>query len=483
MIDKQSALVGSNLSQVLLDKNIDLTPIHGSLVSELSQAVAKALSGQIESMDAIEYTIVQASEGSYNTNRLGQKSYAASAHDILMDNYVPELSALITNHIAFARSVVYKKMALFVEAIEKYDGGLKVRQAEDFFRVNFYKLHDFFQSQFLMDELEVNTPLRTSPELINFGDTIDADYDLLGALLIGESGTDEMLKTWFAQEGKDKLLGYIRNDIKEWNLSLQERLNYHLINFLFYRNLVLKQETVNGMSLLQLVSKGSVSRDYHIGQLRINLKVFEAKLKAGDIIAPESDVKFSHVGDQEFDITLFAENFDKAADQGGTIDAVYGYIAKYGKTDLTVAALVAQKEELETAWRNVRSLYASHLLKNKDYKRIELKRVFLELLNSDETEDEQAFYAANAGFKEATVQQANAYIDGLSVKELDDTIQIAFNLFAKITYRYTSAWKIIGDMLEIHSVNPEIEMQEAAQAAAVNYIVDFLMAQCSVSKR
>ena len=78
MIDKQSALVGSNLSQVLLDKNIDLTPVHGSLVSELSQAVAKALSGQVESMDAIEYTIVQASEGSYNFNRLGQKSYAAA---------------------------------------------------------------------------------------------------------------------------------------------------------------------------------------------------------------------------------------------------------------------------------------------------------------------------------------------------------------------------------------------------------------------
>ena len=481
MIDKQSAMVGSNLAVALLDKNIDLTPIHGSLVSELSQAVSKALYPPVEDIANIEYTILNASNGNHTQNRLGQKTFEPSAHDVLMDNYVPELSALITSHISFARSVVYKKMALFTESIDKYNGSLKVRQAEDFFRVNFYKLHDVFRTQFLESELSIGGVTRGSPEVINFGDALHSDYDLLSSLMIGESDMDEFVKSWFGQEGKDKLFGYIKNDIQEFNLSLQERLNYHLINFLFYRNLVLKQDLQNGMSLLQLVSKATVSRDYHVNQLRLALKLFDSKIKAGDILTPESDVKFTHLSEREFDITLFSDNFDKAAEQGGTIDAVYGYIAKFGKTDLSVSQLVAQKDDLESAWRNVRSLYGSYLLKNKDYIRIEIKRVFLEIMNGDQTEDEKIFEEANKGFKEESVKLANAYVDSLSTKELDDSIKIAYELFAKIVYRYTAAWKIIGDMLELQSVNPEIEMQEAAQAAAVNYTVDFLMGQCVIS--
>lgn len=483
MIDQNSALVGTNLAIGLLARNIDLTPVNGSLLSELSQAVMGAVRVKPENMSMIEFSVVNSAGGSNISNRLGQKSYVASAHDILMDNYVPELSALVASHISFARSVVYKKMGLFTEAVNAFLSNLKVRQAEDFFNVSFFRLHDVFKTQFLDNEMSISTVRRESPEVINFGDALNEEFDLLTYLMVGDAETDELVKSWFAAEGKDKLLSYIKTSLPEYSMSLDQRLSYYLINYLFYRNLGIKQDLAAGLSTLQLVSRSTVNRDYNLEQLRLTLMVYNTKIKTGDIITPESNVKFSHLSDRTFDITLFSESYDKAIEQGGSIDAIFGYIAKYGKTDLNISALVAQKEELERAWSNTRALYASYLMKNKEFIRIELKRVLIEVLEQDETDDEKEFQQNNKGYREETQTLINAYLDDLSVSELENINTIAFVTIAKIAYRYTKAHSIIGDMLEIQAVNPKIDIKEAAHAAATNYITDFLVEQLIVTKR
>lgn len=482
MIDRNAAQVGTNLAISLLDKKLELTPIHGSLLSELARSVMTAVNNKPMALSEIEHVVINASTGSTGINRFEQKTYHPSTHDTLTDNYVVDLSNLVASHISFARSVVYKKMVMFSDTVNKFMSGIKVRQAEDFFNVKFYRLHDVFKTQFLADELSIELVHRYSPEILNFGDALNDEYDLVGALMTGESDLDELVKNWFATEGKEKLFSYIKNNLPEYSLSLEERLNYYLINFLFYRNLVIKQDLTNGMSLLQLVSKATVCRDYHLDQLRVALNLYASKLRGGDIIAPESDVKFSHLSEREFAITLFADSFDKAAEQGATIEAVFGYIAKYGKTDLTISSLVANKEEYEKAWHNARGLYASYLMKNKEFIRIELKRALVETLDIDVTEDEKAFELSNKGYREETLALANARIDQMTVAELEDIPKLAFELVARIAYRYTKAASIIGDMLEIQSVNPSIDMKEAAQTAAVNYITDFLMEQCNVTQ-
>ena len=121
-------------------------------------------------------------------------------------------------------------------------------------------------------------------------------------------------------------------------------------------------------------------------------------------------------------------------------------------------------------------------MKNKEFIRIELKRALVETLDIDVTEDEKAFELSNKGYREETLALANARIDQMTVAELEDIPKLAFELVARIAYRYTKAASIIGDMLEIQSVNPSIDMKEAAQAAAVNYITDFLMEQCNVTQ-
>ena len=482
MIDRNAAQVGTNLAISLLDKKLELTPIHGSLLSELARSVMTAVTYKPATLTEIENVVINASTGTTGYNRFDQKTYNPSSHDTLTDNYVVDLSNLVASHISFARSVVYKKMIMFTETVNKFLSGMKVRQAEDFFTVKFYRLHDVFKTQFLADELSIELVHRYSPEVINFGEALNDEYDLVGALMTGESDLDELVKNWFAAEGKEKLFSYVKNNLPEYSLSLEERLNYYLINFLFYRNLVIKQDLTNGMSLLQLISKATVCRDYHLDQLRVALNLYASKVRGGDILTPESDVKFSHLSEREFSITLFAESFDKAAEQGATIEAVFGYIAKYGKTDLSISSLVANKEEYEKAWHNARGLYASYLMKSKEFIRIELKRALAEVLDIDVTEDEKAFELSNKGYREKTIELANAKIDSLTVTELENIEKMAFDLIACIAYRYTRASSIIGDMLEIQSVNPNIDMKEAAQAAAVNYITDFLMEQCTVTQ-
>lgn len=482
MIDKNSAAVGTNLAIALLDKKKDLTPVHGSLLSELSRSVMSALTYKPVAFSEIEPAIIHASSGNTETNRLNQKSYVASSHDTLMDNYSIELANLVASHISFARSVVYKKMTLFSDSVNAFISNLKIRQAEDFFKVNYYRIHDVFKTQFLEDEMRSQSTQRYTPEVINFGDTLNDEFDLVGYLVTGDHDLDELVKNWFGTEGKEKLFSYIKNNLPEYSLSLQERLNYYLINFLFYRNLVIKQDITNGMSVLQLVTKTTVSRDYHLEQLRNALNMYETVMRTGVILTADSEVKFSHLSDREFTITLFADNFQKAAEQGATIEAVFGFIAKHGKTDLNVTNLVAQKDDYEKAWHTARALYASFLMKNKEFIRIELKRALVEVLDTDPTEDEKTFELANKGYREQTIELANLHIDQMTVQELENIPQVAFDLIARTAYRYTNAANIIGDMLEIQGVNPDIDMKEAAQAAAVNYITDFLLSQCNVTQ-
>ena len=105
----------------------------------------------------------------------------------------------------------------------------------------------------------------------------------------------------------------------------------------------------------------------------------------------------------------------------------------------------------------------------------------MDVLNQDATEEEIAFQKANQDFAQQTITLSNEYLDNLSVKELDQIQDVAFNLFAKIAYRHTAAQRIISDIMEIQSTNPNIETAEAAQGAVVNYVVDYLMEQCNIT--
>lgn len=483
MIDNLTATVATNLSSALVSKSIDLTPMPGSLVSELSRSVSGPIArllndGVLPETSNLNWIIPNAAEGQGDR----ASGYTASPHDVLMDSFVPELSSLVTSHISFARNVVYKKMTMFTQDVGTFISNLKIRKAEDFFTVKFFKTHDLFSSEFITQEVNSGFNIRSSGEVINFGESLNEEFDIVGYLITGDNDLDEQIKSWAAQVGKDNLLRYIKNEYDEFQLSLQERLNYAMTNFLFYRNLVIRKDLVNGMSILSLVSKASVCRDYHLGQLKQALDNYNYNLKNGNILTSESEVKFSYMVERNFTLTLFEDSFEKAAEQGATLESVFGYIAKYGDTSLTVTSLVANQAEYERAWTSTRSLYGSYLLKHKEYIRQELKDQFYNAVTGDKTEDEKQFEQSHVGFNEETVKQAYSYIDSLTVAELDDIEDIAFTLFAKIAYRYSKAHRIIGDMLELQSVNPDIDMKDAAYVAAVNYVTDFLLEQCYTTK-
>ncbi|WP_396190482.1 hypothetical protein [Flavobacterium sp.] len=483
MINDLTAVVATNLAVAISQSGVSLTPMPGSLVSELSRSVigrmdlVKSDFSETDgrpNIDSIVSNIVYATEGT----RARDGGYEPSSHDLLMDNYLHELPTLVTNHVSFARNVVYKKMQMFAEEVNSFISSLKIRQAEDFFVVKFFRLNDFFKSQFLSDELAASVVIRTSAEIINFGESMNEEFDIVGYLLTGENDTDELLKSWANEVGKTNLLRYVQTDLDEFQLGVEERLNYSLTNFLFYRNLTLKQDLANGMSTLQLVTKASVCRDYHMSNLKFSIQSYNQSLLKGDILTNDSEVRFSYMVDRNFTLTVLADSYDKAAEQGASLESLFGYVAKYGQTDLTVSSLVANKEEYERVWMSTRALYGSYLLKNKEFIRMQLKSSFMDVMNKDRSDDETQFETSHVGFKEETAKLVNEYIDSLTVTELDEVDSIAFTVIAKIAYRYTKASRIIGDMLELQSVNPDIDMKEAAYVAAVNYVTDFLMEQC-----
>ena len=92
MIDRNAAQVGTNLAITLLDKKLELTPIHGSLLSELARSVMTAITYKPATLTGIENVVINASTGTTGYNRFDQKTYSPSSHDTLTDNYVVDLS-------------------------------------------------------------------------------------------------------------------------------------------------------------------------------------------------------------------------------------------------------------------------------------------------------------------------------------------------------------------------------------------------------
>lgn len=127
MLSKTAVSTGSNFAGFLENKKILLSPKPVTLMGELVKATPNL------------YTDV------YDT--------ASASHDAFMDNYIVNLSNIFKTHILFARNTVMKYVRLYEEDLNNRMVNTKDTEAEDFFCVRYFKLHDVFESSLVFDEI------------------------------------------------------------------------------------------------------------------------------------------------------------------------------------------------------------------------------------------------------------------------------------------------------------------------------------------
>ena len=477
MLSNISISIATNLAELFVDKGYLLTPKPATLLQELTSSIFNNLFSKVE-RKYLEQAISTASQGAMIENK-GSKSYSQSTHDIIMDNYIEELTQIVSNHISFTRSVVNKEVSKLIDSVTEALNNYKYKEPEEFFNVTYFKLHDVFKSYLIDEEIASykDSSRKYFFEPMYLEKALTEDFDLLGYILVGEEELDRLITSWFNELGRDKALYYLTQNVPEYSLSTKSLLDYSLINYLFYRNLLNKADLNIGLSSIQLKGKSSASRDYFANKLNIALELYRREIRNDYIFSTDTETSFSIFNTKSLNVVIYEENFQKLAEAGGSIEVIFGYLASKNKIDVTVGELIAEKEKYLSNWKNTRSLYLLHLNNSRldIFKQI-LSQKFDESLNNlTEAEVEDGFNSPN--YMETTRQLAKEYIDNLTLSDIDNLDIIAIELVARIRFRFSNAYFILKEMKEIMGMDDKIEPMEAALLATIKYVTDFLIEQ------
>ena len=491
MLNNTSAQIGVNLAVIANDRKMDFTPKAGTLlealckpVKQLTDLSACGVSGS--EVDDLKHVLVNASSGERATAPHGSNTYNATEHDTLMDSYIVELGHVVGQHVTFARQVVHTKINYLVDAVQTAFAQYPIKEAEDIFDVRFYKQHDLFKSFLIEDEVSRNGPRAPSvADIVNFGDTFNADFDVVGYFATGDSDIDQLIKDWIASVGKDTILSYLAPKSAGFETSLfgPDALNFYMANFLLFRQLAIKQDLNTGLSSLKLMTSSGVNRDYHAGQLALQLGMYDGAVKQGVLLTPDSQTRFSYLSSTKFIITIYEESFAKLEGVDSVMEKIFGAVSRYGAASLSVELINSQGADFLNQWKVVRGLYTSYLVSSRSQLLKSSLKLMLPVTMALDCGEEKDSPVFNEDYLQKSMVLAAEYIDTLQSSDAQDLYKVCMEVIGRIIYRFTNAYFFIREMYEILEQDADIDPQEAAHAASVRYITDFLLEQIDITKK
>lgn len=479
MLTNTSVLVGTNLAEIVTNAGIKLIPKNATLIQEL----VNAINNNSFKNSCISNDLYGSAIGITETTRTG-KVYNESTHDVIMDNYIEDLSKIVANHISFSRNVVNKEVTKLKENIQKNVSSYKYVEAEDFFNISYFKLSDVFSSFIINTEISsYNTTSKFFFDSMNLAPITVDEFDLAGYILTGDPDQDAYISEWFAGIGKEKAIGYLLNTNKEYSMGIDEALNYAFINYMFYRNLVNKTDLSLGYSLQQLKSKASGNRDYFGNKVNALISQYKKDVEYGRVLTTTSNTAFSYMNSNPLNITIYEENFVKLTDAGISLEVLFGFISKNGDNSVSVDELIAGKEKYLDSWNVVRSLYITSMAKNKLNIVKQILRVCFDESMLEVTEEEKEVYGNNSNHGIADTREiVGKYIDDLMLGDIDDIDTICLDIVAKYRFRFSNAYFILKEMSDILKLSDNINPMEAGLYAVIKYITDFSLGQIDTVK-
>lgn len=485
MISKTSSANAVNFAKSLCDQSITLTPKHLSLLSTLTTSHRRSFNSESElkgfSLNPEHYLEMQSS-GAITNN-----TYMMSDHDSYMENYVQDLSVAFSGYISFARNVVNKHVKMFDEKLTTYLNNFTHKNPEDFFNVSYYRLPEIFNSS-IIDEVK-QTPsgkefIYMPIDKVNKDDLVLSEY-----LLYGDEELDLCVREFISSITEPVAFSYLTGNFNEYDLKLTDRLNYSLVNYLFYKNLGDKKDINFGYSTLQLTTKAYTNRRYFAHLLRDALSSYQYSIvKNGEVATYSSTDVFSIYNSKTFDVMIYEDNFEKAAEDGVTIDTIFGYITSIQSNSWdkpTIKNLTDGKDSYVANWSRVKNLYLYQLNTNRlSTFRLAAMEIYNEVSNiiAKEIEGDSDFTFDRKAFDFGHNEKAKKYIDSIDTESVNDISKISLDLIAKIRFSYSNAYEILHEMTSIMRSNPNTDPSEAALFSCVKYLISFLMDQVNVTK-
>lgn len=482
MLTLKNSQVATNLSEVFYNEGIKLVVKKSTLLDNLSQAIHNNwFYGKINTIEPIPQFIVGCSTGE-TVEDAPMKRYVPSEHDSYMDNIITDLVNHTSNYISYARNVVKSDILRCKESVMNQLDTYGSTDIDGFIRVSYYKLPAIYGDSNTMSEISNNS----GGVAYN-----DADINLSGVdinlnhLLTGDENEDDMITEWASSlpNGYVRFITMTRTDV--YKLDTLDMLDYHLANYLFYRNIALRKDIEVGLSLVELTNRAIANKNYHAGQAKEQVSSLFTQLNAGKLILNRPANSFNMFDNKTVDIIVSEDNFSKLAEGGGSIETIYGYVASddFPRQNNTVDDMLSSRERYSRIWDNARAIFQRNMDDSLgSIYRTVLANIFEGSVNEIDGEDYNEYTAANPGYREKVLKEGNEYISRLKAKDVECLDKVLLDLIAGIKYSYTCSYDILSSISDHLTRDPDCDPSQAALLAVLDYVVKFMLDQLDVVK-
>ena len=419
----------------------------------------------------------------------------SAAHSVAVASLADDYAPLIRGHIAMARNVVVPLVAQFEEDADRYlKLAASINPASEFkvlvHRVPALLGDESFNSMGLdqvvnLNELNDQKPRYTLvlsdvdqvvAEICNLGN------DRLNGLLADwlEFAPENLIKNvlvanYTAFSSYDELGYYVydaftlrRGDqAKSMHLSLAMWLisNYLTSNV---------KQTTESVSLEKYMEAMSFQRE----QAGVTLKA--ALDQIGRHI--QNDVLLLSMIPSRKEVTVNERVYRKFVEEGGKTEALFGMLVTE-KSYYNLSQVLEKQAELVESWNRYLSYRSSKDLTDIRSNFKSWVRSYMAVAICEQGDEEANYEKTECpGLKIEIMKHVDAEIEHLGHRLHEDIPHTALHMVAKARFYYTSAYELLNEMRQISLMNPDIDPREAATAATISYIVNYLATQVNIVK-
>lgn len=455
-----------------------------SRMSLLSSLVSLSVVGSVPEGGSVTYAQVLQAQTQDSVD-------GPSMHTTVIGDQIDFLIPQVNQHIAYVKNTVVPKIKSFSGEMDDALARLSARTPYEQFNIiqvrepsvlrddGFMELVNQFADPSMPAPAALGSlPAQSYAELVNAMRVSDArvNAQIDGWLALkGESWLTDLWTSLFAVNnaaptGEYKDL-FDRGFVGVASLPSFSRMDVATALFLISRGLLDAPIENAGMSLSQWRETMDRISRYAAYQVKASTLALASTERSGTVILS--------VGRGGQIIEVYAPNYTKYLDQGGTVEDILGAALSGGaRFDLT--QLKSSSEDYQAVWKNFQVTNQSTL----NAQAVSILRSTaisaFQMLAVSEGEQEQECLSQMGITLPGMVKSAQDYINGCSMDCLKDVDRLAIDLVAGIRYQYTPAKMFLEAMHDAEKAGCT-SPREAAMHAGVMYVCDYLAGQMAVS--
>lgn len=405
-------------------------------------------------------------------------------HNAQFDKMVEQLVSTVTSHLAFTRNEVLDSVNKYIAAVQESRKNAIVNPISRFNVIKVARPPIIY-----IDLLAREINKAVGPAVINISGTAGLGYlnaaQLLDLVSVKNAVIDKVIQTWIYAIGMEVLQ-------KTWNTFFcsVETANYN--NALVFNDPldVAITDPVVGADIAALAFlmargvKNGYLADVDLDAPGLRTKLYDIQDVAGaqllriikkDMDTNNGSIVVNMIDSANKTVYVNAEPYMTWIRAGGKNEVLFGSLVK--QLNLTTA------EQLQTRADEALAGWSAYLtVSTAEFKNTQM-REFTQALRSEfyrlltehtEAEDELFADAEHVDYVSEVLERELQHI---SSKDMNNVEEVCLRIMCKARYYYTDAYKILTDINTYSKENPELSVKEAALAATINYVTDYICNQ------